>query len=185
MGEIRLLGDTGSSNSRQALLVPMPVMHIGTKNGSLAEQDKGVAHFESHPASEGSDGGKPTQRQQRRNRPTKKAYKDINAFAQDFGPSLLKTMENDKDFMEEVEVNLQNEHYLHDLASGRRRDNEMMNEFTDFIVDELREVEKKFPKKLSPQGFEDLTVIVMKIAILGMDEMEAELAEKKEEEQNA
>ena len=94
-------------------------------------------------------------------------------------------MENDKDFMEEVEVNLQNEHYLHDLASGRRRDNETMNEFTDFIVNELREVEKQFPKKLSPQGFEDLTVIVMKIAILGMDEMEAELAEKKEEEQNA
>lgn len=185
MGEIRLLGDTGSSNSRQALLVPMPVMHSGTKNGSLDEQDKGVAHFESHPASEGSDGGKPTQRQQRRNRPTKKAYKDINAFAQDFGPSLLKTMENDKDFMEEVEVNLQNEHYLHDLASGRRRDNEMMNEFTDFIVDELREVEKKFPKKLSPQGFEDLTVIVMKIAILGMNKMEADLAEKKEEDHDA
>ena len=185
MEEIRLLEDTGSSNSGKALLIPMPVMHIGTKNGSLAEQDKGGAHFESHPASEGSDGGKPTQRQQRRIRPTKKAYKDINIFAQDFGPSLLKMMEDDKDFMEEVEVNLQNEHYLHDLASRRRRDNEMMNEFTDFIVNELREVEKQFPKKLPSQGFEDLTVIAMKIAILGMDEMEAELVEKKEEEHDA
>ena len=176
MGGMKNGEEMKSSNNGQGSLIPMPMAQVDGKNGSFAEQDKAEAHFALQPASESSDGGKPTQRQGRRNRPTKAQYKDINSFARDFGPSLLQLMDQDEEFMEEVDINIQNEHYLHDLATKKISGGELLDYMVDLLQKMFRKVAEVNGDDLPEETLEEMVVTSLKIVFIGVESIESKLA---------
>ena len=172
MQEPQAKEETTSSDSGWALS-PIPIQgKEGAEKGVSKEHDNRVAQSAPHFASERSDGGTPTRRQRRRDRPTKSQYKGINSFAEDFGPSLLKMMDEDDGFMEEVNISIRNEHFLRDLANGKSSGDSLL----DGLVSECRErlslAEKETGISLSEEMREDAMVTLLKLAIIGMDELE-------------
>ncbi len=159
--------DSGRASS------PAPIQgREGAEKGVLKEQDNREAQSAPHFASERSDGGTPTRRQGRRNRPTKSQYKGIGSFAEDFGPSLLKMMDEDDGFMEEVNINIRNEHFLRGLANGKSSGDPLLDGLASECRERLSEAEKETGVSLSEEMREDAVVTMLKLAIIGMDELE-------------
>lgn len=166
-----------SSDSGRALS-PVPIQGWEeAEKGHSKEQDKREAQNAPHCASGRSDGGTPTRRQERRNRPTKSQYKGINSLAQDFGPSLLRMMDEDKDFMEEVDISIRNEHFLHGLAGGKSSGDSLLDGLVRDCRDKLSEAEQTMGISLTEEMREDAMVTMLKLAIIGMDEVEAGMKE--------
>lgn len=176
MGEKKDEEEMKSSNNGQGSLIPMPMAQVDGKNGVFAEQDKAEAHFVSQPASDSSDGGKPIQRQGRRNRPTKAQYKEINSFAQDFGPSLLHLMDQDEKFMEEVDINIQNEHYLHDLAVKKISGGELVDYMIDLLQKMFRKIAEVNGDVLPKETLEEMVMTSLKIVFIGVESIESKIA---------
>lgn len=166
--------EDGLSSDSGRALSPVPIQgREETEKGCFKEQDKREAQNAPHCASERSDGGTPTRRQERRNRPTKSQYKGINSFAQDFGPSLLKMMDEDEGFMEEVEINIRNEHFLHNLASGKPSGDPLLDGLIRDCKDKLSQAERSMGISLTEEMREDAIVTRLKLAIIGMDEVKS------------
>ena len=161
-----------SSDSGRALS-PVPIQgREEAEKGHSKEQDKREAQNAPHFASGRSDGGTPTRRQERRNRPTKSQYRGINSFAEDFGPSLLKIMDEDEGFMEEVNISIRNERFLHDLANGKSSGDFLLDGLAADCRERLSLAEKETGVSLSDEMMEEAVVTMFKLAIIGMDELE-------------
>ena len=157
---------------------PAPIQgREGAEKGVLKEQDNREAQSAPHFASERSDGGTPTRRQGRRNRPTKSQYKGIGSFAEDFGPSLLKMMDEDEGFMEEVNISIRNERFLHDLANGKSSGDPLLDGLAADCRKRLSLAEKETGVSLSDEMMEEAVVTMLKLAIIGMEELETKAKE--------
>ena len=164
--------DSGRASS------PAPIQgREGAEKGVLKEQDNREAQSAPHFASERSDGGTPTRRQGRRNRPTKSQYKGIGSFAEDFGPSLLKMMDEDEGFMEEVNINIRNERFLHDLANGKPSGDPLLDGLAADCRKRLSLAERETGVSLSDDMREEAVVTMLKLAIIGMEELETKAKE--------
>ena len=164
--------DSGRASS------PAPIQgREGAEKGVLKEQDNREAQSAPHFASERSDGGTPTRRQGRRNRPTKSQYKGIGSFAEDFGPSLLKMMDEDEGFMEEVNISIRNERFLHDLANGKSSGDFLLDGLAADCRERLSLAEKETGVSLSDEMMEEAVVTMLKLAIIGMEELETKAKE--------
>ena len=164
--------DSGRASS------PAPIQgREGAEKGVLKEQDNREAQSAPHFASERSDGGTPTRRQGRRNRPTKSQYKGIGSFAEDFGPSLLKMTDEDEGFMEEVNINIRNERFLHDLANGKPSGDPLLDGLAADCRKRLSLAERETGVSLSDDMREEAVVTMLKLAIIGMEELETKAKE--------
>lgn len=177
MQEPQAKEETTSSDSGWALS-PIPIQgKEGAEKGVSKEQDNREAQSAPHFASERSDGGTPTRRQRIRDRPTKSQYKGINSFAEDFGPSLLKMMDEDEGFMEEVNISIRNERFLHDLANGKSSGDFLLDGLAADCRERLSPAEKETGVSLSDEMMEEAVVTMLKLAIIGMEELETKAKE--------
>lgn len=172
-----LIEERSSDSGRASSPTPIQGPEEAQK-GALKEQDNREAQSAPHFASERSDGGTPTRRQRRRDRPTKSQYKGINSFAEDFGPSLLKMMDEDEGFMEEVNISIRNERFLHDLANGKPSGDPLLDGLAADCRERLSLAEKETGVSLSDDMREEAVVTMLKIAIIGMEELEAKTKEE-------
>ena len=177
MEEKKAEDGTMSSDSGLVLSPILSKPEEGSESLLGKKQENREAQSAPHVAAERSDGGTPTRRQRRRDRPTKSQYKGINSFAEDFGPSLLKMMDEDEGFMEEVNISIRNERFLHDLANGKSSGDFLLDGLAADCRERLSLAEKETGVSLSDEMMEEAVVTMLKLAIIGMEELETKAKE--------
>ena len=74
--------------------------------------------------------------------------------------------------MEEVNINIRNEHFLRGLANGKSSGDPLLDGLASECRERLSEAEKETGVSLSEEVREDAVVTMLKLAIIGMDELE-------------
>lgn len=113
----------GSSDTKPIFSLPPSTekkTDFGPENGLRQEQDKEVAHCASLPLPKGSDSGEThmavTERKRWMNNEEKRKLRSVSY---QFGPGLLKRMEEDDVFMDNIRVKIANFHFLDDIVKDQ------------------------------------------------------------------
>lgn len=113
----------GSSDTKPVVSLPPSAEEktdFGPENGLKQEQDKEVAHSASLPLPKGSDSGEThravTERKRGMNNEEKRKLRSVSY---QFGPGLLRRMNEDDVFMDNIRVKIANLHFLDDVVKDQ------------------------------------------------------------------
>ena len=86
-------------------------------------------------------------------------------------------MDEDDGFMEEVNINMRNEHFLRGLANGESSGDPLLDGLAADCRKRLSLAERETGVSLSDDMREEAVVTMLKLAIIGMEELETKAKE--------